>query len=114
MAENETAETTTDLATSSEALASGSDTGVAVAEGEETFQYPVTNEDAGPATKKVSVEIPEDRIKTELTKQLKELRREANLPGFRVGHAPAKLIEKRFGAEVKEQVRRALIGESYQ
>lgn len=105
MAENETDETTP---------ASPESTGVAVADAEETFQYPVTIEDAGPATKKVAVEIPEERIKTELTKQLKELRREAALPGFRVGHAPAKLIEKRFGTEIREQVRRALISESYQ
>jgi trigger factor len=107
MAENE--ETTTAIAP-----IEGSDTAVAVADAEETFQYPVTIEDAGPATKKVSIEIPEDRIKTELTKQLKDLRREAAIPGFRVGHAPAKLIEKRFGGEIKEQVRRSLISESYQ
>jgi len=36
------------------------------------------------------------------------------LPGFRIGHAPAKLIEKRFGNEIKEQVRRTLISESYE
>ena len=90
--------------------------GVAVADEttEQDFQYPVTVEDAGPATKKVSVQIPEGRIKTRLTEQFKELRREAQLPGFRVGHAPAKLIEKKFGGEIKEQVRRDLIRESYE
>ena len=108
MADNDT---NTALATSPD---TSTDSGTAVAEVENEFQYPVTIEDAGPATKKVSVEIPEDRIKTELTKQLKDLRKEANLPGFRVGHAPAKLIEKRFGNEIKEQVRRTLISESYE
>ncbi len=88
--------------------------GVAVAEDEQDFQYPVTVEDAGPATKKVSVQIPEGRIKTKLTEQFKEIRREAALPGFRVGHAPAKLVEKKFGGEIKEQVRRDLIRESYE
>ena len=87
--------------------------GVALAD-EAEFQYPVTVEDAGPATKKVSVEIPEDRIKTKLSEQFKTLRREAQLPGFRVGRAPAKLIEKKFGGEIKEQVRRDLIRESYE
>jgi trigger factor len=97
-------------------LATSQDSAVAVAEGgaETEFLYPVTIEDAGPATKKVSVEIPEDRIKGELTKQYKELRKEAAIPGFRVGHAPAKLIEKKFGNDIKEQVRRTLISESYQ
>jgi trigger factor len=87
--------------------------GVAVADGGE-FQYPVTVEDAGPATKKVSVQIPEDRIKARLSKQFKEIRRDAQLPGFRAGRAPAKLIEKKFGSEIKEQVRRDLMRESYE
>jgi trigger factor len=87
--------------------------GTAVAAEEDAFQYPIKIEDAGPATKKVSVEIPEDRIKTKLDEQFKELRREAAIPGFRPGHAPAKLIEKRFGEDVKDQVRRSLISESY-
>ena len=110
MAENET---DTALATTPE-ISSESNTGVAVAEAANEFLYPVTIEEAGPATKKVSVEIPEDRIKTEMTKQLKDLRKEAALPGFRVGHAPIKLIEKRFGNDIKEQVRRTLISESYE
>ena len=96
------------------ALATSQDSSVAVADGEGEFVYPVTIEDAGPATKKVSVEIPEQRIKDELSKQYKELRKEAAIPGFRVGHAPAKLIEKKFGNDIKEQVRRTLISESYQ
>src|SRR5436853_6286824 len=89
-------------------------TAVADAADEETYQYQIKIEDAGPATKKVWIEIPEDRIKTKLAEQFKELRREAALPGFRPGHAPAKLIEKRFGNDVKDQVRRTLISESYE
>ncbi len=97
-----------------------SEGGLAVADGpsadgpESGFQYDVTVEDAGPATKKVSVQIPEDRIKTKLAEQFKDIRREANIPGFRVGRAPAKLIERKFGGEIKEQVRRDLIRESYE
>jgi trigger factor len=81
---------------------------------EETYQYNIQIEDAGPATKKVKVEIPADRIKGKLAEQYKELRSQAAIPGFRVGHAPAKLIEKRFAADVKDQVRRSLISESYE
>jgi trigger factor len=85
----------------------------AVAEKEEEFQYSIKIEDAGPATKKVVVEIPRQRIDEKLAEQLKELRSQASIPGFRPGHAPQKLIEKRFSTEVKEQVRRALMSESY-
>lgn len=80
---------------------------------EEEFIYPIKVEDAGPGTKKVSVEIPRDRIASELEKQFKELRQQAAIPGFRVGHAPQKLIEKRFSHDVNEQVRSSLIRESY-
>ncbi|HEX4124691.1 MAG TPA: trigger factor [Tepidisphaeraceae bacterium] len=86
---------------------------VAVAEAE-AFEYPVKIEDIGPAAKKVTVEIPRDRIDTKLAEQYKELRQQAHIPGFRLGHAPQKLVEKRFANDVKDQVRRTLISESYE
>lgn len=81
---------------------------------EKDFEYPVTIEDAGPGAKKVSIEIPRDRIEAKMEEQFKELRQQAAVPGFRPGHAPQKLIEKRFAPDVKEQVRRSLISESYE
>jgi trigger factor len=87
------------------------DTNVAA---DEDYRYNVRIEDLGPATKKVWVEIPEDRIKAKLEEQFKELRSQAAIPGFRVGHAPRKLIEKRFAADIKDQVRRSLVSESYE
>src|SRR5688572_6279861 len=90
------------------------DTAGATATEEQEFTYPIKVEDAGPATKRVSVEIPQDRIQTKLTEQFQELRQQAAIPGFRPGHAPQKLIEKRFASDVKEQVRRSLISESYE
>src|SRR5262245_38195312 len=87
---------------------------VAEQQGEEQeFVYAIKVEDAGPATKKVTVEIPAERIAQKLQEQYKELRQQAAIPGFRPGHAPQKLVEKRFGEDVKEQVRRTLISESY-
>jgi trigger factor len=87
---------------------------VAEQQQEEEFVYPIRIEDAGPGTKKVSVEIPRQRIDTEMEKQFKEIRQQAAIPGFRPGHAPQKLIQKRFSSDVKEQVRRSLISESYE
>ncbi|HEY7118897.1 MAG TPA: trigger factor [Tepidisphaeraceae bacterium] len=85
-----------------------------VATEEEEYQYNVKVEDLGPATKKISIEIPEDHIRTKVAEQFKEIRSQAAIPGFRPGHAPAKLIEKRFATEVKDQVRRSLVSESYE
>jgi trigger factor len=81
---------------------------------EATFEYPVRIEDAGPGAKKVSIDIPRDRIEAKMVEQFKELRQQAAIHGFRPGHAPQKLIERRFAPDVKEQVRRTLISESYE
>lgn len=81
---------------------------------EDDFQYEVNIEDAGPASKKVTIEIPSDRIAKKLEEQFKELRRHAAVNGFRPGHAPRKLIERKFSNDVKEQVRGTLIRESYE
>src|SRR5882724_8377779 len=86
----------------------------ATAVAEPKFEYPIRVEDAGPATKRVTIEIPQDRIATKLAEQFKELRQQAAIPGFRPGHAPQKLIEKRFSSDVKDQVRRTLVSESYE
>jgi trigger factor len=85
-----------------------------VATEEQEYVYNVTIKDLGPGTKKVSVEIPEERIKEKLEESYKELRQQAAIPGFRVGHAPKKLIEKRFSGDIKDQVRRQLVSESYE
>jgi trigger factor len=85
----------------------------AVAE-EPEFKYTIRVEDAGPATKRIFVDIPPERIADKLANQFKELRAEAHIPGFRPGHAPQKLVEKRFHADVREQVRRSLVSESYE
>lgn len=78
------------------------------------FEYPITVEDSGPASKRVTIEIPEARIREKLVEQFKDLRSQASLPGFRPGHAPQKLIERRFNKDVREQVRSALLRESYE
>lgn len=109
MAENETSAPEQDLAPPA-----GQDQPAAAAAEEQPYQYNVRVEDAGPATKKVFVEIPAERIGEKLKKQFKELRAEAQIPGFRPGHAPQKLVEKRFATDVREQVRRALVSESYE
>ena len=59
---------------------------VAEQQQEEDFVYPIRIEDAGPGTKKVSVEIPREKIDSEMEKQFKELRPAG---GHSTGFAPA-------------------------
>jgi len=66
-------------------------------------------EDVGTLVKKVSVEVTRDEINRRLDKNYGELAGTAQVPGFRIGKAPRRLIEKRFGKDVQEQVRLAVI-----
>ncbi len=72
----------------------------------------VAVEDAGTLKKKVTVTISRKRIDAKRDEMFGELGKNAQVPGFRVGHAPRRLIEKRFGKEVGQDVRNALLGES--
>ncbi|HIJ67767.1 MAG TPA: trigger factor [Planctomycetes bacterium] len=69
----------------------------------------VTIEESGPCKKKVSVEIPGEKIKKALDEKYGELRKEVEMPGFRKGRAPLRLLEKRFGKEVSEQIKLKLL-----
>ena len=69
----------------------------------------ITVSDAGPCKKKVEIEIPADVIHEKLDEKYKELRRDAVLPGFRKGRAPIRLLEKRFGTDITQQVKLELM-----
>ncbi len=65
--------------------------------------------DAGPCKKKVSIEIPAEKITKALDDQYEQLRKDAIVPGFRKGRAPRRLLEKRYGKESSEQVKLKLM-----
>jgi trigger factor len=68
--------------------------------------------DAGNLKKKVTVTVPRARIDAKYNEMFGELSTSALVPGFRIGHAPRKLIEKRFGKDIAQDVRNAVIGDS--
>jgi trigger factor len=72
----------------------------------------VTIEDIGPCKKKITVEIPAERIEQISDEQYGELSRQAVVPGFRKGRAPRRLLEKRFGKETSEQIKLKLLAEA--
>jgi len=69
-------------------------------------------EEVGTLKKKVTVTIPRETIDAKFDQMFGELSSTAQVPGFRIGRAPRRLIEKRFGKEISEDVRNALVGES--
>lgn len=73
----------------------------------------VKRETIGSLRLKLTVEVPRDTVDHRMGKQFAELKREAMVPGFRKGHAPLRLVEKRFGTEVGDQLKSQLLSSGY-
>ena len=71
-------------------------------------------EEVGPCKKLLKIEIPKETIEGEWQKQLREVARMAKVPGFRKGKAPRKLLEKNYGDKIVDDVKRAVVSDSYQ
>lgn len=59
------------------------------------------------------VEIDPGEVAQQTEAVTKEFQKLARIPGFRPGHAPRSLIEKRFAREIQDDVQRKTIPESY-
>ncbi|MHC5112013.1 MAG: trigger factor [Planctomycetota bacterium] len=73
----------------------------------------VEKEEIGCLRLKVAVTVPRAHLDEQLNEQFDELRREANIPGFRRGHAPMKLVEKRFASDVGDQLKGQLVSKAF-
>jgi len=70
-------------------------------------------EAVGSCKRKISVQIPVEDVKKKFEENYENLRKNLELPGFRRGHVPRRLIEKRFANDVIKDVRQTLVDESY-
>lgn len=73
----------------------------------------VEREDLGGLRMKLTVTVPRETIDERMGDQFAELKRDSLVPGFRKGHAPMKLIEKRFGSDVGDELKGKLLGSGY-
>lgn len=69
----------------------------------------VAIDSAGPCKKHVKITIPREDIEAQYSESFDELVESAAVPGFRPGHAPRRLIERRFRKEVTDQVKGSLL-----
>ena len=70
----------------------------------------VSVESTGKLERRMQVQVPAERVSSEIASRLKELSRTARLKGFRPGKAPITVIRQQFG----QQVHREVIGELLQ
>lgn len=70
----------------------------------------VSVENTGSLERKVRVELPENRVSSEVSNRLQNMTKATKIQGFRPGKVPLKVIQGRYG----EQVRKEVVGELVQ
>ena len=68
------------------------------------LQMHISVEKSTTLERRLTVEVPEDRIATEVQVRLDKLSKTARIPGFRQGKAPLKVVRQRFGSRVRDEV----------
>jgi trigger factor len=79
----------------------------------DTLENDVTITDAGPSRKKLAITIPAEAVEQKVGDSLDTIAVEAAMPGFRKGHAPRALIERKFGEAVLAEAKNQLIAQAY-
>jgi trigger factor len=82
-------------------------------EGEERKRYESAVETVGPCKVELRIEVPAETVKEELDSLYKELIDTVPFPGFRLGHAPRRLVEKKLGDDVRNDVKEHVVAESF-
>lgn len=70
-------------------------------------------EDISPVKKKISFEIPAERVSLEIEKVYAEIRKNAAVKGFRKGKVPQPIIEKYYSEKMEADVLKNLISDTY-
>ena len=79
-----------------------------------TLENTVRISDAGPALKRIDITIPTAKVNEQIESAFSGLASQAVVPGFRKGHVPRGLLEKRFGEAVLQEARQQLVSQAYQ
>ena len=73
----------------------------------------VSLENTTPLERRMTVSLPAERLDGVVGKRLQEIARTARLKGFRPGKIPTKVIEQRFGSQVRQEVLGELLRTSF-
>ncbi len=76
------------------------------------MEMKVSVEDVSPVQKRLSVEIPSEKVKDQLEKAVNYLRKTVSLPGFRKGKVPRRIIERDYAHHIQTEVMHKLIEET--
>ncbi|TDK33431.1 trigger factor [Luteimonas terrae] len=73
----------------------------------------VSVESLGSLERKITFRVPSERLETQVGGRLREIARTTRLKGFRPGKVPAKVVEQRFGEQVRAEELDRLLREGF-
>ncbi len=73
----------------------------------------VTVESTGALERRMRVEVPIERIESEVDSRLKSVGRTAKIKGFRPGKVPARVVRQRYGKQVRQEVLGEIMQKTY-
>ena len=74
----------------------------------------VSIESTGALGRRMTVQVPAERIDQEVTNRLKSLARTARIDGFRPGKVPVSVVNQKFGRQVRQEVANEVMSASLQ
>lgn len=63
--------------------------------------------------RRMTVQLPEDAVSSQVDERLRDMVRSARIPGFRPGKVPLKVITRRYGKQVRDEVVGELVQSSF-
>ena len=73
----------------------------------------VSLENVGKLERKLTVRFPADQYESRVRERIGEMSRNVRLKGFRPGKVPVKVIEQRFGAQIRGEALSDLVGSTF-
>jgi trigger factor len=74
----------------------------------------VSIENVGSLGRKLTIRLPAQRLEDTIRSRIQEMGRNARLKGFRPGKVPTKVIEQRYGNQIRNEALSEMIGSSFQ
>lgn len=74
----------------------------------------VSVENVGKLGRKLTVRVPADTLEDKVRARMREVGQSVRLKGFRPGKVPAKVLEQRFGPQIRNEALSEMIGSTFQ
>ncbi|TBR11730.1 MAG: trigger factor [Lysobacter sp.] len=73
----------------------------------------VSVESVGNLERRMTLSLPSEQLDTAVSGRLREIARDARIKGFRPGKVPAKVIEQRYGQQVRAEILDTMLRDSF-